>query len=127
MPDWRTVAVELGRVLGMRFSPDAVMPVTGGDTNAAAVLCAAQGGYRVFVKYDHANDLQSYRAEAEGLKALAATGTVRAPKPLWYGDGAGGTFLVLEYLDLQPLGEHAADTLSRRLAAMHRSIQPRFG
>ena len=59
-----------------------------------------------------------FEGEAWGLRAMAATSTLRVPRPLHTGALAtGGSFLVMEHLPLGACTDQAA--LGRRLALMH--------
>ena len=60
-----------------------------------------------------------FRAEAEGLSALAEAG-VRVPRVLWVGEGG----IVLEYL---PPGPEDWPALAGMLARLHRTRRPRYG
>ncbi len=69
--------------------------------------------------------LDMFAAEHAGLDVLAATHTVRVPKPLVHGATSEHAFLVLEYLDLDGSGD--ARLLGEQLALMHRCSSARFG
>jgi protein-ribulosamine 3-kinase len=100
-------------------------PIGGGDINQAF---SVHGGVRpYFVKTNNANRLPMFEAEADALNALAATRSVRVPRPLCAGAAAGQAFLVLEYLDLRDHGDAAS--LGTQLARLHRApvVQPQFG
>lgn len=71
-------------------------------------------------------------AEADGLAALRATGTVRVPATLGFGTGNADPGLALEWLDLRPLDARSGAALGVALAALHRAPPPcalsgRFG
>ena len=66
-----------------------------------------------------------FEAEADALRALAATHSVRVPQPVCIGTAAAQAFLVLEYLDLRGNGDAAL--LGEQLAQLHRVPQSRFG
>lgn len=57
-----------------------------------------------------------YKGEWAGLEQLGASGVVRVPQPLAAVDlPRGGAALVLEYLPMRELNDHAT-TLARQLA-----------
>ena len=64
-------------------------------------------------------------AEAAGLDAIAATGTLRVPRTVAHGVAGDQGYLVLEYLELGSRGN--ARLLGERLAAMHRCTADQFG
>jgi len=64
-------------------------------------------------------------AEAEGLRAIAATGAIRVPAVYSSGSVEGAVFLATEWLDIVDGGRGAA--LGTALAVVHASTAPRFG
>ena len=66
-------------------------------------------------------------AERGGLEALAKAGLLRVPAVEGDGRDEDNAWLLLEWLELQPLGEASGAALGTALAALHRIAQPRFG
>ena len=66
--------------------------------------------------------------EADGLGAIAASGSLRTPAVIARGGDEAHAILVLEWLDLQPLTS-AADgaRFAEALAALHRNVGEHFG
>ncbi len=97
-------------------------PVYGGDINRAYRLLLSDGTY-LFMKSNPSMGLPFFRAEAEGLGALARTGAIGTPTPLAIGtEGPGGeAFLLLEHLSAGPRIHGYWEVFGRELAAMHRS------
>jgi protein-ribulosamine 3-kinase len=125
MPDWSMVRSKLAEATGERFDSFRISRVGGGGTSVSAVIETEKSRY--FVKQNNSDSLDMFAAEAEGLKALAATRTVRVPAPICWGTGTGIAFLVLEWLDLSFGVRRNESQLGRRLAAMHRTTQSQFG
>lgn len=96
-------------------------PVSGGSINEAYRLEATDGA-RYFLKLNAARHLAMFVAEAEGLNAIAATNTIRAPRPIAHGSASGHSYLVLEHLELSSRGD--AKLLGEQLAALHRCTPP---
>jgi fructosamine-3-kinase len=122
---WIALEQQMGTVTGRPFAIRQRHPVGGGCIHAAWRVCDRDREY--FVKCNKTASLPMFEAEAAGLAELAATATVRVPRPLGHGLAAGHAFLVLEYL---PLGENQAgamERLGRQLAALHRQPQAGFG
>ncbi len=119
------IASSIETATGVAFSPSRHFPVSGGDINRALVL--EDGERRFFVKVNRAGLLPMFEAEAEGLAELAATGAVRAPAVVAVGSDDDSAWLVLEYVELQPLREPAAGRLGEALARLHAVAQPFFG
>ena len=124
-PDWAAVAASIARASGRPFGIDACTPVSGGCINTGYRVSGA--GRRYFVKVNSAARTAMFEAELEGLAAIAATGTLRVPRPLCVGCDADHSWLVLEDLELAPAAEQAMAALGARLAALHRCGAPRFG
>ncbi|GAA5483406.1 fructosamine kinase family protein [Haloferula sargassicola] len=114
MPDFHAIARELGpRPSGQP------RPVSGG---------CIHDSYRWgewFIKTNSAHHADPFRAEAEGLRALAAVGTIRVPVVLGHGLTGDTAWLALEALDLASSGDEAA--LGEQLAALHASTADVFG
>ena len=94
-----------------------------GGTGWAQAWRVDAGGTRLFVKATSGRHADAIDAEADGLRALKATRTVRVPGVIGSGESAGTTYLVLEWLDLGTQDDGAA--LARALVALHRAIAPR--
>tara|TARA_R110002096_G_scaffold403766_3_gene601313 strand:+ start:7938 stop:8933 length:996 start_codon:yes stop_codon:yes gene_type:complete len=94
--------------------------VSGGCINQGWHLGNGEGGY--FVKTNDERFLKIFEAEAEALAQLAATNTIRIPRPIFLGHAEGKAFLVLEWLDLCAQGNWAA--LGEQLAKLHRATSP---
>ena len=97
----------------------------GGCIHSAWILEGV--GKRYFVKLNRANLSKVLAAEAAGLKALAATGTVRVPQPLAQGRIGQIAFLVLEHLPLSARTPACDRLLGERLAALHAVPRYVFG
>ncbi|MBI3901567.1 MAG: fructosamine kinase family protein [Nitrosomonadales bacterium] len=106
------------------FEARAATPVGGGSINAAYRLDGADGSRR-FLKLNEAQLHPMFIAEAKGLNEIAATNTVRAPRPIAHGIADKQTYLVLEYLELNARGD--AKLLGEQLAALHRCPAKQFG
>ncbi|MDD4881170.1 MAG: fructosamine kinase family protein [Gallionellaceae bacterium] len=119
-----TIAETIGAATGAPFVLAGRQAVAGGDINQAERLLG-RDGRRYFVKFNRAERLAMFEAEAEGLDEILASGALRAPRPVCSGLDGRQAFLVLEYLELDGRGDGAE--LGRRLAAMHRHGQPTFG
>ncbi|OGI42793.1 MAG: hypothetical protein A2150_01660 [Candidatus Muproteobacteria bacterium RBG_16_64_11] len=119
------VAYAISQATGERFAPAARRGVGGGCINSSEVL--EGGGRRYFVKSNDAARLAMFEAEAAGLAEIAASHSVRVPRPICTGLHDGRAFLVLEYLDIGGGGGNSDALLGRQLAAMHRATHARFG
>ncbi|QCX74384.1 hypothetical protein C9F11_03405 [Streptomyces sp. YIM 121038] len=89
--------------------------------SAALTEVVLDGGRVVVVKRDDAPG--AARAEAAGLRWLAATGTVRVPAV----HGREGGWLVIDRVPTGPASADAAARFGRDLAALHATGAPAFG
>ncbi|WP_009963133.1 fructosamine kinase family protein [Verrucomicrobium spinosum] len=103
-----------------------VRPVPGGDIHQSYVLVALTP---YFVKVNTADKVTLFQAEALALQALAATHTLRVPKPIVWEVWEDSSFLVLEYIPLQKGASHQFRRMGEHLAALHRATSPqgKFG
>lgn len=122
---WAKIARHIATATGARFSVRARHAVGGGCINSATVL--QDGTRRYFVKLNDAGRLAMFEAEAEGLEAIARTGSVRVPQPVCAGTADGSAYLVLEHLELESADARSLERLGRELAQMHRATREQFG
>lgn len=102
-----------------------VRAVAGGDISAAYDWKTAKGDF--FVKVNRRSLASMFAAECNALKAIVATGTVRAPIPIAQGESERCSWLVLEWLDLAGRNSGCAQYLGAALANLHRCSNARFG
>ncbi len=82
---------------------------------------------RYFVKAVPASQSGVLEAEADGLQAIAATGTIRTPAVTACSRFDGGVFLALEWLDFAPADLAFGARLGEALAALHAARVPVAG
>jgi fructosamine-3-kinase len=88
-----------------------------------ATFCIDAGADRFFLKLGAVT--HPFDAEAQALDEIAATGTLRVPRPLAHGAAETQGFLLLEWIDLAAGGNW--DAAGEQLAALHRVSAARFG
>ncbi len=118
MTDWGIVASAIHDATQRPFQVRGAAPVGGGSINEAYRL-EGTDGTRYFVKLNEARHLDMFVAEAAGLEAIAATNTLRVPRPIAHGIAGRQSYLVLEYLELGLRGD--ATQLGEQLAVLHRN------
>src|SRR5512141_1228856 len=89
-----------------------ILPVGGGDINAAARI--ATSGARYFVKWNSQPPPRLFETEARGLNLLGAAAALRVPRVIAVIDRPAA--LVLEWIDLGSNPLAAAEALGRGLA-----------
>ena len=124
---WQHIAGKIAEATGKPFEIRGNQAVTGGDINSANRVTGFDGENETdyFIKTNHIRHGDMFMAEAEGLREMAASGTVRVPEVVCYGDSGDTCFIVMEYLPLTTAGDKAL--LGRQLAAMHRHTASRYG
>jgi protein-ribulosamine 3-kinase len=101
---------------------DTATPVPGGCIHDCYKVSIR--GVQRFLKVNGSRYADAFAAEADGLDALRAAG-MRAPAPIAQGTAGDKAYLLLEYRELERVGDFAA--LGRMLARAHRKPGPRFG
>ncbi|WP_435628164.1 fructosamine kinase family protein [Candidatus Ferrigenium straubiae] len=124
MTDWPAISAAIASATRQPFRLMSHAATGGGCINQTFLICG-QDGRQFFVKLNDARHQPMFAAEAAGLEAIAATQTLRVPQPIAHGTAGAHSFLVLEYLELNPRGD--ARLLGAQLAALHRSTNERFG
>lgn len=104
-----------------------VTGIGGGCINNAFRYDTDEGAF--FVKKHRSLDVSVFRAEALGLRALCDTKTLRVPHPVCYGKlPGGGSFFIMEYLEMCSGGSFSQEEFGHKLALMHSVIEEgRFG
>ncbi len=122
---WEAVAASIAAATDSAFRICDRAAVGGGCINQGYRITGGSAVY--FVKLNRAGRRAMFDSEAEGLRAIAETGTVRGPRPLCSGENDRHCWLVLEHLDLSAGNAVAMALLGQQLAALHRTSAERFG
>lgn len=125
MIDWPQIEAEIAVATGRPFAASRVTRLGGGSINTAYRLEDARSRY--FVKINRIDRVPMFAAEADGLRELQQAVGVRVPRPLACGATPSKAYLVLEYIDLQPLAPPAMTRLGEALADMHGIVAARHG
>ncbi len=125
MGPWRDIEAAIREASGEPFAIESRHGVGGGCINESYVVRGRWLAF--FVKLNAPDRLSMFEAEADGLNEIARSNTVRVPRPLCHGTGAGASWLVLEHIELGYPSSRGMEELGRRLAAMHRVTAARAG
>jgi fructosamine-3-kinase len=120
---WDEIVEQISAITGEAFRLADVQPVGGGCINEAYRLDGNGGPF--FAKLNRVDELAMFEAEADGLRDIATTETIRVPLPVCHGISSGQAYLVLEHIELREGGSQSE--LGRRLAKLHAVSQPNFG
>ncbi len=121
MTDWPAISAAIASATRQPFRLISHAATGGGYINQTWRICG-QDGRQFFVKLNDAHHHPMFAAEATGLDTIAATQTLRVPRPIAHGVAGAHSFLVLEYLELHSQGD--AKLLGEQLAALHRCTPP---
>lgn len=123
MDIWQHLEQQITRATNSRFHIHNNQGVGGGCINSAFKV--SDKGQSYFIKANSADKAYMFEAEAEALREMAASNTVRVPEPVCYGVYDNQCYLVMEYLELG--GSADMETFGRQFAAMHRVTADSFG
>ena len=126
-----SVARQINSVTGESIATESCRSVSGGCINDAWIVSATSGA-NYFVKFNRDAPAAMFSAEADGLNAMRATGAIRVPEVITFGElDSGGSFLVLDSIQTGSRSNQPRDyfeTFGRSLAEMHRlGTSERFG
>lgn len=125
-PFYRAIARAISDASGRAFELQSISHLGGGCINETVKL-TGRDGTNWFLKSNTGADTAAFAAEFDGLKALAAAGSIRVPAPLIYGSDEGQAWIALEYLPLVEVRRASQEQLGGRLAELHRHPQSYFG
>lgn len=101
-------------------------PIGGGSINDAYRLDSSHGPF--FVKVNSWDRFPGvFEAEANGLQRLKASGALRVPAVIAYGEDHDDSYLLLEWVSQGERSFRFWDSLGRGVAALHRTRSDRFG
>ena len=120
---WQHIEQHIKQSTGSDFHIRANNSVGGGCINAAFRVTDNELDY--FIKTNDVSKARMFEAEAEGLKEMAASSTIRVPVPVCYGTHDSQCYIVMEYLDMGGSADMAK--LGQQFAAMHRVTADRYG
>lgn len=121
----RSVAEAVKEIFGSDVTVTGHTPVYGGDINESGLLTLSNGE-RVFIKRNSGKPDDFFTAEADGLKAIADTDTIRVPGVLGSGSDSGELFLLLEYIEKGYKTPDFFNVFGRQLADMHHADTSKY-
>ena len=103
-----------------------ISPVHGGDINEAYHIEVQEGDF--FIKLNSTSNYPAlFEKEANGLKALSATNTLKTPEVIATGNFENTQYLLLEWIAPDSPNVKAWKTFGQQLATMHQIPQNHFG
>ena len=122
---WKKIADHISEAEGIHFQALNTNPIRGGCINETYQIKDENHCY--FVKINHENTIDILAAEAEGLREMAATKTIRVPSPVCLGISNQKAYLVLEYIRFTNCKSTSQIQLGKHLAKLHAIPQKKFG
>ena len=125
MSFYRKIEIILTESTGQSFKIENRQTIDGGCINTAECLSDANRSY--FLKTNRAECLDTFEAEKDSLESLAASSTIRVPKPIACGIADDRAYIILEYIQTGPPNARSWVDFGRQLAALHKTRQPYYG
>jgi protein-ribulosamine 3-kinase len=116
---------ELQHDTGITAEPAEAVAVSGGSISRTYRVPSSRGP--LFVKLNHAADVEMFEAEVDGLEALRGAHSLAIPAVYSVGSVNETAYLFLEWLDLESESTPAEMALGRGLARQHRISNDCFG
>jgi fructosamine-3-kinase len=123
MIEWSQICSSIAQSTDKTLGQIQARPIGGGCINSCYQLTDGDRNY--FVKINTSHKLEMFRGEAQGLRQIAATDTIRVPQPVCAGTTREHAYLVMEYIPLN--GPSNSALAGERLAALHIQRGDRFG
>lgn len=120
---WQEIETRLSQHLGSPQTIASRQELSGGCINQAFSI--KTGRERWFVKINASSLAPMFAAEAAALKEIAETRTIRVPTPLIQGQFEDRAYLILEYIEMEPLSSPAR--FGEQMAKLHQHHQTHFG
>ncbi|NNE90936.1 MAG: fructosamine kinase family protein [Verrucomicrobiales bacterium] len=129
-PVWHEIFEAVRSETGVNFSGAVPRSVGGGCINASYVVKSGRPEESIFVKLNDASKIGMFESEFLALEEIAATRTIRVPKPIASGSNHSQAWIAMESIELVSRSDEASQAeMGRRLAMMHRYQSPegKFG
>lgn len=127
---WTEIENNIQAHSGAPFSVAQQRALGGGSINSAMLIEGEPlngTSQRYFIKFNRADLLDMFEAEAQGLAELESAQVLRTPHAVCSGTSGQQSYLVMEYLPLSGGQRGSAQQLGVQLAALHRKSKPQFG
>ena len=120
---WKEIANNISKTKGITFEILNANPIAGGCINESYQI--KDNNHCYFVKLNHKNTMYMLAAEADGLREMAATKTIKVPSPVCLGTNNQKAYLVLDYIP--STNGKSQMQLGKNLAKLHSIHQIKFG
>jgi len=125
MDKFRAICQHIQTATDQAFDLQTAKSIAGGDINSA--FCLQGTKQRYFVKLNRPQLADMFAAEFAGLQEMAASETIKVPKPIVYGQTPEQSYLVLEFIDFGTNTHSSSRQTGQQLAQLHLKPQAFFG
>ncbi|MDA0348939.1 MAG: fructosamine kinase family protein [Verrucomicrobia bacterium] len=122
---WAAICKKLANKLGTQLSYKNNRSIGGGCINNTQALETTHGTY--FVKLNSREYRSMFEAEAESLKAIKRSKTIRCPEVILVDEIEGFAVLILEFIPMQATQKDSMEKLGNQLANFHNQTDKQFG
>lgn len=120
------ISATLKRKYGNSGNVEIIQPVSGGSVNECYKIKFNKALF--FVKLNSSQRFPNmFMAEAEGLKRIGSTNTIKVPQAMAVGHAGDEQFLVLEWIDHGNSDDLSQAKLGQLLGQLHRNTSKSFG
>ncbi|WP_018693579.1 fructosamine kinase family protein [Algicola sagamiensis] len=114
---WHAVAEQISDALGTTFTIEDKQAIGGGDINLSYVISSRHE--TLFIKINQKSFFEAFETEMFSLHELELSDTIRVPEVLCTGTTLDKSFLVMEYIPLEPHSDIGWGEAGEMLAELH--------
>lgn len=124
MTYWQHISDHISQTLNKPFQIQNKKSIGGGSINSAYQV-TGNDGQLYFIKLNTASLEFMFQVEFDSLNELLQIDTIQIPRPVCFGTADSKSYLVLEYITMNPSGDQ--QQLGYALAQMHKITASQYG
>lgn len=124
MTYWQHISDHISQTLNKPFQIQNKKSIGGGSINSAYQI-SGNDGQLYFIKLNTASLEFMFQVEFDSLNELLQIDTIQIPRPVCFGTADSKSYLVLEYITMNPSGDQ--QQLGYALAQMHKITASQYG
>lgn len=124
MTYWQHISDHISQTLNKPFQIHNKKSIGGGSINSAYQV-TGNDGQLYFIKLNTASLEFMFQVEFDSLNELLQIDTIQIPRPVCFGTADSKSYLVLEYITMNPSGDQ--QQLGYALAQMHKITASQYG
>ncbi|NTS78234.1 fructosamine kinase family protein [Catenovulum sp. SM1970] len=114
---WHSIEEDIAASLGSSFKIISKSPVSGGDSHQAFSLETTS--HKLFIKINDKQYQEHFACEADALKQIAHTQTIKTPKVICFGHTSSFAYLVLTHHEFDNGNHTSWQQAGEQLAGLH--------